>query len=133
MALRVLRGNPGADTATVGAWASGARADLMVAALVQGSQVHYVINQNATVPAAAAPLYRQLAARRLPVLGLYGGNAPETRLAANRLRGLVGTTRHGGLVRTYRTALPSLLVPGGIEPVFAPGLPEEVAEWIRAR
>jgi len=132
-ALRVLRHTPGADSAAVGVWAVGTRADAAAALLAQDNAlgVRFFISQNAAVPAGSPALYRALRARNLPLLGLYGGNAPAGRAAAARLRAALGG--RGPAVRTYRTAGPDLRVPGALGPEFGPGLPGGVVEWLRKR
>lgn len=130
-ALRLLRGTAGADTTNVGAWAAGARAAVLaqVLATVGGPRAAFVIAQNAVVDAAGRTALRELRRRKLPVLGLYGGTAsPRAAAMRNALGG-----RRGATVRTYRTAGADLLVPGGLNPHFGPGLPGDVVTWLRER
>ena len=130
-ALRRLRGTAGADTANVGAWAAGARAAAVAQALAAagGPRAAFLITQNMELDPAAKAAFRDLRRRNVPLLGLYGGAA--TREAA-ALRNVLGG-RRGALVRVYRAAGPDLLVPGALGPGFGPGLPGQVAEWVRVR
>lgn len=126
-ALRQLRATPGADTASVGAWAVGNRAAALVAA---NPRLAFFIVQNAAVDATTRPAFRELRNRKLPVLGLYGG--ADAAMRAAQLRAAVGS-RRGNLVRSYRATSPSLLSGEGINQQFGPGLPGEVLEWIQSR
>ncbi|MFC7666936.1 hypothetical protein ACFQT0_05515 [Hymenobacter humi] len=131
-ALSLLRSTAGADTATIGAWASGARAAALAQVLANpgGPRVAFFMSQNADIDPASRAAFRELRKRKLPLLGLYGGAAANQRAAA--LRNALGG-RRGALVRAYRTAGPDLLVPDGLSPRFGPGLPNEVVEWLRAQ
>ena len=133
-ALRRLHDTAGADTATVGVWAAGPRADTLAAVLARGggAGVRFFISQNAAVPAGSRGQYQALLKRKLPLLGLYGGSAPAVQAAAGRLRAALGG-RRGAAVRTYRAAGAGLLVPGPLGPGLAPELPGQVLEWVRAR
>lgn len=125
-AARHLLGNTaGTDTANLGTWAAGPRADAVAQALAApgGPRTAFFIAQNAPLDAASRAAYRELAHRRLPVLGLYGG--PGTAAAAS-LRGAL----RGRPVRSYRAAGPDLLVPGPGGRTFAPGLPDAVTQWV---
>ena len=131
-ALRLLRGTAGADTATVGVWAAGARAatQAQVLAGAGGPRAAFFIAQNAGLDAAGRAAFRELRRRKLPILGLYSGvgSAP----AAAALRQALGG-RQGIAVWNYRAAGADLLVPGALGPRFGPGLPGEVVEWLRLR
>ena len=131
-ALSLLRNTAGADTATVGVWAAGARAANLAQTLASadGPRVAFFIAQNAGVDAAGRTAFRELRRRKLPVLGLYGGAASAQRAAALR-NALSG--RRGNVVRNYRAARADLLVPGGLSPRFGPGLPDDVVGWLRER
>jgi hypothetical protein len=128
--LRLLRSTPGADTASVGAWASGARALAVAQALASPDRprLAFFMAQNAEVSAADRPLFRELNKYKLPLLGLYSG--ANSARQASALRNALGGSRRA-TVRTYRAAGPDLLVPGGPSPRFAAGLPGEIVEWLR--
>lgn len=130
--VRFLRGTPGADTTSIGAWATGGRALALVPALTGpgAPRVAFFIAQNAVAGADSRTAFRELRSRKLPVLGLYGGPAAVAGAAA--LRRALGGPR-GAAVRTYRTTGPDLLAPGSLGPQFGPGLPADVVEWIRSR
>jgi hypothetical protein len=64
------------------------------------------------------------------VLGLYGGAGATTQAAA--LRHASGG-RRGAAVHAYRQAGPDLLLAGDLGPQLAPGVPNEVLEWLRQR
>ncbi len=125
-ARRLLHNTAGTDTANLGTWALGARADAVARALAAGGgpQTDFFIAQNAPLAADSRAAYRELARRRLPVLGLYGG--PGNTGAATGLRGAL----RGQPVRSYRAAGPDLLVPGPVGRTFVPGLPDEVVQWV---
>jgi len=126
-ARRLLRNTAGVDTANLGTWATGPRADAAALALAApgGPRTAFFIVQNAPVAAASRAAYRALARQKLPVLGLYGGGGASGDAAAS-LRGAL----RNPMVRTYRTAGPDLLVPGPGGPAFAPGLPDAVVQWL---
>ena len=124
-ALRQLRATPGADTASLGVWATGNRG---IALAATGSHLAFFIAQNAVVDATTRPAFRELRNRKLPVLGLYGGADAVSRAA--QLRAAVGS-RRGNLVRSYRTTGADLLSGTGLSRQFGPGLPGEVIEWIQ--
>ena len=126
-ALRQLRATPGADTTSLGVWASGSRATALAAA---GPRLAFFIVQNAVVDATTRPAFRELRNRKLSVLGLYGGTDAVPRAA--QLRAAVGG-RRGNLVRSYRATEPNLLGGEGMHVQFGPGLPGEVVEWVRNR
>ena len=126
-ALRQLRATPGADTASLGVWATGSRA---AALATTGPRLAFFIAQNAVVDATTRPAFRELRNRKLPVLGLYGGTDAASRAA--QLRAAVGS-RRGNLVRSYRATGADLLSGTGVNRQYAPGLPGEVTEWIRSR
>lgn len=125
-ALNRLRATPGADTASIGAWAAGSRA---VAVAAAGRRLAFLVAQNAPVTAATRPVFRALRGR-MPVLGLYGG--PAAVAGAAQLRAALGG-RRGNVVRSYRGAAATLLGGEGLNVQFGPGLPDEVVEWIRSR
>jgi hypothetical protein len=131
-AVRLLRNTPGADTTKVGAWATGARATALaeVRAAPASPRLAFIVAQNAETGPGARTAFRELAKRKLPVLGLYGGAAAVQRAAA--LRAALGGKRNTA-VRAYRAAGPDLLVPGRVYPQFASGLPDEVAAWLRSQ
>ena len=133
-AMRQLRGTAGADTANVGVWAAGPRADTLAAVLARGGLegVRFFISQNPRLPNGSRGLYQTLQQQKLPLLGLFGGKAAGTRAAVGRLRAALGQ-RRGTSIRTYRTAGLDLLVPGPLGTGLAAGLPDEVAEWLRKR
>ncbi|MBD2769767.1 hypothetical protein IC235_17900 [Hymenobacter sp. BT664] len=127
-AVRLLRNTPGADTAKVGAWAAGARAPALVQAGTGpgAPRLAFFIAQNADPD----PAFRELARRKMPVLGLYGGASAPQRAAA--WRAVLGAGR-GSAVRAYRAAGPDLLVSGRAYPQFGAGLPGDVTAWLRSR
>lgn len=127
-ARRLLRNTAGVDTANLGIWATGPRADAAALALAApwGPSMAFFIVQNAPAAAASRDAYRALARQKLPVLGLYGGSGTSSAAAAASLRGALRSPA----VRTYRTAGPDLLVPGPGGPTFAPGLPDAVVQWL---
>lgn len=131
-AVRLLRSTAGADTANIGAWAVGARADVLPEALAapDGPRVAFVIAQNADITPANRAAFRELKDRKIPLLGLYGGPASTQRAAA--FRNALGG-RRGALVRAYRTTGPDLFVTKGLNPQFGPGLPNELMEWLRGK
>ncbi|AMJ67170.1 hypothetical protein [Hymenobacter sp. PAMC 26628] len=126
-ARRLLRNTAGVDTANIGTWATGPRADAAALALAApgGPRTAFFIVQNAPAAAASRDAYRALARQKLPMLGLYGGGGTSSAAAA----GLRGALRSPA-VRTYRAAGPDLLVPGPGGPTFAPGLPDAVVQWL---
>jgi hypothetical protein len=126
-ALQQLRTTPGADTASLGAWAAGNRATALAAA---NPQLAFFIVQNAVVNVATRPAFRELRNRKLPVLGLYAG--PDALSHSAQLRAAVGS-RRGNLVRSYRSAAITLLTGNGLNVQFGPGLPSEVVDWVRSR
>ncbi len=129
LALQRLRATAGADTASVGVWATGARATALLPALAAagGPRVAFFVAQNAALDARARAAVR---GRKLPMLGLYGGT--EAASAAASLRtALAG--RRGSAVHSYRGTGPDLLVPTALGPKFGPGLPGEVVGWLRNR
>ena len=131
-ALRLLRGTAGADTANVGVWAAGRRA-AAVAQMLAGStgpRLAFLIAQNADYDAAGRDAFRELARRKTPLLGLYGGPAAARRAAA--LRQATGG-RRGTTVRQYSTPGLDLLLSGPMSPRFAPGLPTDVVEWLQGK
>ena len=130
-ALRLLRGTAGADTANVGLWAAGARAGGVAQLLAEadGPRPAFFIAQNAVLGPAARAAVRELGHRKLPVLGLAGGEAAARRVS--ELREALGGGRRAGAGRAYRSAGPDLLVPGSLGPRFGPGLPADVVEWLR--
>jgi hypothetical protein len=130
--LRLLRDTPGADAATIGVWAAGARAETLAQELAvpNGLKVNFVVAQNTIVSPEARAHFRELLRQKLPVLGVYGGPS-SLALQAPRLRAALGGKRKTVLV--YREAGPDLLVPGTLGTRFAPGLPDEVVSWLRAR
>ncbi len=125
-ARRLLRNTAGTDTARLGTWASGPRADAVARALAapDGPQTDFFIVQNATLAADSRAAYRELARRKLPALGLYGG--PGNAAAAASLRGAL----RGRAVRSYPAAGPDLLVPDPGGRTLIPGLPGEVTQWV---
>jgi hypothetical protein len=127
-----VRSTPGADTANIGAWAAGSRGAALAQALVEpnGPRVAFAVLQNTEIGTEARGAVRELRARKLPVLGLYGGPAAVRKSAT--LRNAMGG-RRGAMVRTYRTAGADLLVPNGFVPQFGPGLPGDLLEWMRGR
>ena len=131
-ALKILRGTAGADSATIGAWAVGARAAQLAHLLVDNAslRMNFLIAQNAPVTAPDQAAWRELRNRKIPVLGLYGGAAANQQAAGMR-QALGG--RRGNTVRAYRATGPDLLVAGGLSPRFGPGLPADVVEWLRSR
>ena len=126
-ALRLLRATPGADTASLGAWAAGSRATAVAAA---NPHLAFFVAQNALLDAASRLAFRELRNRKVPVLGLYGG--PNAARQAAQLRAAVGS-RRGNLVRSYRTTEASLLTGEGLNAGFGPGLTDEVVQWVRRR
>ena len=132
-ALGLLRGTAGADSATIGIWATGARATLLARELANDAsslRLNFVIMQNAAIAAPDRATWRALRNRKLPVLGLYGGAVANSRAAA--MRQALGS-RRGNTVRAYRAAGPDLLMPTGLNPQFGAGLPADVVEWLRSR
>jgi hypothetical protein len=132
-ARRLLHSTPGADTATVGVWAVGARGRSLPQQLgAAHASAAFIIVQNTLLDAGSRAGFRELVRHRVPVLGLYGGNTPLTRAAAASLRGALGG-RRGSTVRVYRPAGADLLVPGILGPAFVPALPDELVKWLRER
>jgi hypothetical protein len=131
-AVRLLRSTAGADTANIGAWAVGVRANVLPEAVVApgGPRVAFVIAQNADVNPASRAAFRELRNRKIQLLGLYGGPASTQRAAA--LRNALGG-RRGAFVRAYRTTGPDLFITNGLDPRFGPGLPYELMEWLRGK
>ena len=131
-AFRLLRGTAGADTANIGAWATGRRAGTLAQVLAGAGapRVAFVIAQNAEFDLMGRDAFRVLAKRKLSLLGLYSGGTAAQRAAALRN---AANGRRGAAVRTYRTAGADLLIPGGASPRLAPGLPGDVMEWLRGR
>jgi hypothetical protein len=129
-ALRFLRGTAGADTANVGAWATGRRATVLAPALAGpgAPRVAFFIAQNAALTPEARTALRELRGRKLPILALHGG-ADATAQAA-LMRNVLGG-RRGTTARAYRTTGPDLLVADGLNPQFGPGLPGDVIHWLR--
>ena len=130
-ALRRLRRTAGADTANLGVWAVGQRAGAVAQALAAagGPRAAFVIAQNPTLDLPGKTAFRELRSRKLPLLGLCGG--ANAAAQAKTLRNALGSGRRGSAMRVYGTAGPNLLVPGGLSPRFAPGLPAEVVQWLR--
>ncbi|GAA4044679.1 hypothetical protein GCM10022409_33430 [Hymenobacter glaciei] len=126
-ALQLLRATPGADTASLGAWAVGPRAVALAAA---NPRLAFLIVQNAVVDAASRSAFRELRNRKMPVLGLYGGTDATVRAA--QLRAAVGS-RRGIVVRSYRATGPALLTGEGLNVQFGPGLPGDVVQWVGSR
>jgi hypothetical protein len=131
-ALRLLHHTPGADTANIGAWAMGLRAAALAQVVVgaSASRLAFTIAQNADFDKTGRTAFRELASRKLPLLGLYSGPMAIQRAAA--LRNATGG-RRSTLVRTYRTTGLDLLVPGGLATQFAPGVVHDVVEWLRGK
>lgn len=131
-ALRLLRGTAGADTANVGIWAMGRRAAAVAQVLAGATspRLAFLIAQNADFDAAGRDAFRELAWRKLPLLGLYGGPTAARRAAA--LRQATGG-RRGATVRQYATPKLNLLLPGTMGPRFASGLPADVVEWLQGK
>lgn len=131
-ALRLLRSTAGADTTSLGAWATGSRATALVPALTGpgAPRLAFFIAQNTVVAPDSRTAFRELTNQKMPILGLYGGTA-TTAGAATLRRALGG--RRGTLVRSYRATGADLLLPGPLSPQFGPSLPDEVVEWIRNR
>ena len=128
-ALQRLRATAGADTGSVGVWATGARATVLLPALAAAGSPHvaFFVAQNAALDAPARAAVR---GRKLPLLGLYGGTAAAP--AAAKLRAALAG-RRGSVVHSYRGAGPDLLTPAALGPKFGPGLPAEVVAWLRNR
>ena len=128
-ALHLLYATPGADTASLGVWACGARATALASALAtpEAGRVSFFIIQNTALDAPGRAALRN---RKLAVLGLYGGETAAAKAAP--LRAALGG-RRGSVVHTYRDAGLGLLVPGRLGPQFGPGLPGEVIAWLRNR
>jgi hypothetical protein len=130
-AQQLLRTTPGADTATVGVWAAGRRATALARELATGGwKPAFFIAQNALVVPGSKAVFRQLMQQEVAVLGLYGGQAFNS--SAATLRAALAS-RRGGRVLLIRPAGANLLVPGGLGPLFGPGLPGAVIEWLRER
>ncbi|WP_201986776.1 alpha/beta hydrolase family protein [Hymenobacter rubidus] len=131
-AFRLLCSTAGVDTANIGTWATGLRAAALAQVLTSanGPRIAFLVAQNADFDAEGRAAFRELANRRFPVLGLYGGATAPQRAAA--LRNALGG-RRGTAVRTYRTPDLDLLVPGGPSAALAPGLPGDVVQWLRTR
>lgn len=132
VALEMLRGTPGADTASIGVWAAGARAGAVAEILASPNapKAAFVITQNATAGPASRAVFRELRKQKLPLLALYGGSSSLQRAA--QMRNATGG-RRGAMVRTYRNAGADLLVADALSPRFGAGLPNEVVEWLRGQ
>lgn len=131
-ALRLLHGTAGADTASIGVWASGTRATAVAQALTvsDGPRATFFIAQNTELDADGRAAFRELKQRKVPLLGLFGGNNANQKAAA--LQNAIGG-RRGAAVHVYRTTGADLLLSGQLIPCFGPGLPGDVTEWLRAR
>ena len=66
----------------------------------------------------------------LGILGVYGGPAATQQAAALRTA-LSGRSRNA--VRAYRGTGSNLLITGTLGPAFAPGLPNDLLEWLRGK
>ena len=131
-AFRLLRGTTGADTANIGAWVTGLRAGTLAQVVMSDGapRVAFIIAQNADFDLVGRDAFRALAKRKLPLLGLYSGRTATPRAAALRH---AASGRQGAAIRIYRAAGADLLVPGGVSPRLAPGLPGDVMNWLRER
>ena len=124
-----MRATAGAATASLGVWATGARATALLPALAAagGPRVAFLVAHNVALDAAVRAAIRS---RKLPVLGLYGGATPIAAAAALRT---VLAGRRGSVVHGYRGTGPDLLTPATLGPKFGPGLPGEVVGWLHNR
>jgi hypothetical protein len=115
-ALAYLRRTPGVDTAQVGTWAAGRRADLLATLLTQpdAPRAAFVITQEAPAPAAAMRGAWRTLAQRQRVLGVYDASDATTAKATIALRAALG--RPGRVLRGQ-----------------GPGLSASVATWLRER
>lgn len=117
-ALAYLRRTPGVDTAQVGAWAAGRRAEQLAALRAPGSALRpapaFVVVQEAPAPTAATRLAWRALAMRSRVLGVYDATDATTAKAAATLRAALG--KQGRVLRGQ-----------------GPGLTSSVATWIREK
>jgi hypothetical protein len=117
-ALAYLRRTPGVDTAQVGTWAAGRRAELLAALLAQPAVPRptpaFVVAHEAPAPTAAARLAWRTLAMRGRVLGVYDASDASTAKAAATLRGALG--KQGRVLRGQ-----------------GPGLASSVATWVREK
>ena len=118
-ALGYLRRTPGVDTARVGAWAAGSRAEQLAILLAANTlaQPHptFIIVQSAPTPNAAARRAWRTLGQQGRVLGLYEATDAAAGRAATGLRLALGS-RQARVVRGQ-----------------GPGLTTVVAEWLRAQ
>jgi hypothetical protein len=115
-ALAYLRRTPGVDTAQVGTWAAGRRADLLATLLTQpeAPRSAFVITQEAPAPTAAMRGAWRTLAQRQRVLGVYDASDATTAKASIALRAALG--RPGRVLRGQ-----------------GPGLTSGVATWLREK
>ncbi len=115
-ALAYLRRTPGVDTAQVGIWAAGRRAELLATLLTQPEAPHpaFVITQEVPAPTAAMRGAWRTLAQRQRVLGVYDASDATTAKATTALRTALG--RPGRVLRGQ-----------------GPGLSDGVATWLRER
>ena len=127
-ALDLLRATPGADTASIGVWATGRRAAALATELNEGSgaRTAFLVAQQVEVTPEVKADFRELTRRKLPILGLYGGAGSSTQAA--RLRAALGGRR--AAVRTYPSAGADLLMPGAQPNRFSAGASAEVLDWL---
>ncbi|RYY21557.1 MAG: hypothetical protein EOO36_00470 [Cytophagaceae bacterium] len=115
-ALSYLRRTPGVDTARVGIWAAGPRANALATLLTQPVAPHpsppFVVVQEAPAPDAAMRGTWRTLAQRQRVLGVYDAADATTAKSATTLRGALG--RPGRILRGQ-----------------GPGLSTGVAAWLR--
>jgi len=100
-ALTYLRRTPGVDTAQIGTWVAGHRADVLATLLTQPEAPRptpaFIIAQEAPVPDAAMRGAWRTLAQRGRVLGLYDASDATTAKATIALRGALG--RPGRVLR----------------------------------
>jgi hypothetical protein len=117
-ALAYLRRTPGVDTAQVGTWAAGHRAEVLATLLTQPDAPRpapaFMIAQEAPAPGAAMRGAWRTLAQRQRVLGVYDASDAATIKSAAALRGALG--RPGRVLRGQ-----------------GPGLSTGVATWLRER
>jgi len=117
-ALTYLRRTPGVDTAQVGTWGAGRRADLLATLLTQPQAPRpapaFVITQEAPAPTATLRGTWRTLAQRSRVLGVYDASDATTAKATIALRGALG--RPGRVLRGQ-----------------GPGLTGSVATWLREK
>ena len=118
-ALGYLRRTPGVDTARVGTWAAGHRAELLAALLATPAALPaapaFVVAQGAPLPSASMRGTWRTLGQRTQVLGLYEATDATTTRAASGLQAALGGRR----ARIVRGSGPEAII--------------KVNDWLRER